>query len=106
MKRVGLITDDSHLRHYSSTYHPERPERITSIQESLTRLGIMESLIPVNVQPADNAQLALIHTQELIESIRDRCGKGAGWIDSDTYYTPDSFEAARRSAGLQPWTVW
>jgi acetoin utilization deacetylase AcuC-like enzyme len=78
--------------------HPERPERLAAIEAALSArewLGWERRQAPA----ASEAELALVHSAEHVERIRDLCRSGGGAIDVDTYAGEASWEAALRSAG-------
>ncbi len=99
MRRVGFAYHDSFLRHKPSGHHPECPERLSAIIESITRNGVLERLVQFSPEPVEIEILQLIHSKEHISHIRDACAKGSGWFDGDTYYCSDSYESARRAVG-------
>jgi acetoin utilization deacetylase AcuC-like enzyme len=78
--------------------HPERPERLLSIERALAErdwLGWEHREAP----PASEAELALVHSEDHVSAIRKLCLSGGGAIDPDTYAVEASWEAARRAAG-------
>jgi acetoin utilization deacetylase AcuC-like enzyme len=78
--------------------HPERPERLRSIERSLAErdwLGAERR----EARAASEAELELVHSGEHVGAIRELCARGGGAIDLDTYAVEDSWEAARRAAG-------
>jgi acetoin utilization deacetylase AcuC-like enzyme len=48
---------------------------------------------------ADTTQLARVHSSEYLEELERFCATGGGPLDADTYATPESWDAARLSAG-------
>ncbi len=78
--------------------HPERPERLEAIIESL-RAAPIDGLEWHEPAPASHLQKARVHTQEhleLLESYRDR----SGWLHHDTTAVSEgSIHAADLSAG-------
>jgi acetoin utilization deacetylase AcuC-like enzyme len=78
--------------------HPERPERLRSIERALAErdwLGAERREAP----PASEADLELVHSAEHVRLTRQLCARGGGAIDPDTYAIEASWEAARRAAG-------
>jgi acetoin utilization deacetylase AcuC-like enzyme len=78
--------------------HPERPERLATIEDALEGrdwLGWERREAP----RASEQELLLVHPREHVEAIRELCENGGGPIDMDTYAGPASWEAALRSAG-------
>ncbi len=78
--------------------HPDTPERLLVLERELAArdwLGWERRLAPA----AGEDQLRLVHTAELVRSIRELCESGGGAIDMDTYVGPRSYEAALHAAG-------
>jgi acetoin utilization deacetylase AcuC-like enzyme len=78
--------------------HPERPERLRTIEAALAESGWLgwerrEATV------ASVEELQLVHPREHVERIRELCAAGGGAIDVDTYAGEASWEAALRSAG-------
>jgi acetoin utilization deacetylase AcuC-like enzyme len=99
VRRVGFACHDSFLRHKPSWYHPERPERVAAITETLKRSGMLDRLHEISPPPAEADIIQLVHSQAHISRIADACAKGDGWFDGDTYYCSASYESARYAAG-------
>ena len=53
-------------------------------------------------QPASTADLARVHARTYLETVKGRCDalSGIGYLDTDTYITPRSYEVAQSAAGL------
>ena len=96
MNKVGYIYDEVFLRHEPPSWHPDSPERLQWITSSLKSAGLWEKLTPLKPRRASTADLALVHTAEVIERIKSM---GAGEVDPDTYTSAESFEAASCAAG-------
>jgi len=124
MKPVKLIYDDVMLGHAPDGYdparpewtelikerlgdldeggmeytHPERPERLRVILESLEASPI-EGLTLARATPADRATKRLAHTEEHIEYIESYRGR-SGWLKEDTTAVSEgSCEAADTAVG-------
>jgi acetoin utilization deacetylase AcuC-like enzyme len=88
--------------------HPERPERVEAIRESLERAGLWH--IYPQLQPLDLPEETLhaIHSPEYLQTLNLVSRKGA-YFDMDTYTTPASWELALNAAGgaaVVASTVW
>jgi acetoin utilization deacetylase AcuC-like enzyme len=79
--------------------HPENAGRMQAIMSVLQQSDGLEDLGPAEPQPATNEQLARVHSDGLIARVRDSRHKGAHLLDSDTYVTQGSYDAARLAAG-------
>lgn len=97
MPRVGLYTDATHTAHAHAD-HPERPERLDAILAQLDARGLRARLEAREPRMADVAELLSVHSQELLEAVTRYSAYG-GWLDPDTYTTPQSPDIARRAVG-------
>jgi acetoin utilization deacetylase AcuC-like enzyme len=90
-----LVTDTASIHHLAAG-HPERPERLRVIHDAITARFTPRRIA---VRPATEAELGLVHTKAHIDRVRRLCQDGGGWVEVDTYLTPQTYEAARRAAG-------
>lgn len=95
MKKTALIYDDIYLRHKTQNGHPERPERLVSIMNTLRGSDIWDSLIHLPPRKATDEELLAVHTPEHLERMKGL----VGYADPDTYVSEDSLEAALYAAG-------
>ena len=96
---VGIVYDERYLAH-DAPGHPERAARLVAAREALTEAGLWERLTPIPARPADDADLARVHSPEHVERVRRTAGAGGiVWFDADTYACPASAEAAQVAAG-------
>jgi len=96
MNKVGYIYDEVFLHHTPPAWHPDSQDRLISIITMLKGAGLWDKLVHVKPRRATPDDLALVHTPEAIERIRDL---GAGEVDPDTYTSAESFDAASYAAG-------
>ena len=101
-----LITHPDFLLHDTGSYHPERPERITSI---LSRLGLEgddpAARTPAGLQclspsAADEASIKAVHDAAYVEAVAGWCEQGYRNLPTgDTTICPASEAVARLAAG-------
>jgi acetoin utilization deacetylase AcuC-like enzyme len=96
MKKVGFIYDEVFLRHAPPVWHPDSPDRLTGIIDTLKASGLWSRLIPISPRKATEAELARVHTRDYIEKIR---AFGTGELDPDTYLSEGTLDAALHAAG-------
>jgi acetoin utilization deacetylase AcuC-like enzyme len=94
-----LITHPACLEHEMGEGHPDRPDRLRSIERAFEAEAFQ--MLARDVAPcADAALIARVHPPEYIEALRAITPtQGHTAIDEDTSMSPGSFEAALRSAG-------
>lgn len=95
MKKIGFIYDDIFLKHETPPGHPESPERLVAIIETLKKTDLWNQLIHIKPRKADEKDILRVHTKEYLDKIRTF----TGYFDSDTYISKNSFEVALFAAG-------
>ncbi len=97
---VAFITHADCLRHEMGAWHPERPERLTAIEDQLIASGIGQFLERHDAPLATDEQLARVHPPEYVRAIRDAAPQeGTVHLDPDTAMNPHTLQAALRAAG-------
>ncbi len=99
MARVGYVYDPIYLEH-DLPGHPESAGRLRAIVSFLEAQGVLAQLQRIEPRDATVDDVALIHSQALIDGVREASAAGGQrWLDVDTYIVPESYAAALRSAG-------
>ena len=94
--KVAYITDEIYLQHNTGTMHPESPQRLLAINQTIEPLR--HSLQYVSPIKVSEEILELVHSREHLELIQGICEYG-GNIDSDTICSIDSYDAASMAVG-------
>src|SRR3982751_1381463 len=98
--RTAFVTHADCLRHDMGAYHPERPARLTAIDDQLIAAGIAQHLERYEAPLATDEQLARVHPLEYVRAIREAAPEeGTVHLDPDTAMNPHSLNAALRAAG-------
>jgi len=98
--RTGLVYSPLFLRHDTGPGHPERPERLTAILNSLLESRLLDRLVPLSFEAADPDALATVHEPAYVELVRLACREGVPFVgDPETRVSADSYDVARRAAG-------
>jgi acetoin utilization deacetylase AcuC-like enzyme len=95
---TGVVYDPLFLEH-DLPGHPENATRLVSVVRELERSGLWERVTRVAPQPVDAGLLARVHDTSYIERVDRICAAGGGYVDSDTYLTARTCDAARLAAG-------
>lgn len=100
--RVVIADDALFLKHVAPPEHPERGERLiavrTGLERALRSLGPAHAYTSLAVSDANDEQLSRVHDPAYLERLGHLAGR-SGYLDSDTYLSPESVAAARRAAG-------
>jgi len=99
MKRISAFLDKLSVDHDNGPGHPESPERIIAMVDSLQEHGIFDKLIKIPPRDATKEEITLVHQPGYYYKIEATRGKPRVFLDADTTTCPVSFDAARRAAG-------
>jgi len=95
---TALIYSEEYRNHNTGS-HPENQERLEAIVNSLKSRDIWDNLDIVNPQAASEDDILMVHTQKHLNHIKKLCENGGGYIDYDTYASPQSYNTALLAAG-------
>ncbi|GCE12167.1 histone deacetylase family protein [Tengunoibacter tsumagoiensis] len=108
---TALIYDPIFRKHLVPAGHPERPQRAEMAWEVLKALNWLErdGLVQLPPRAATVAELATVHEEEYIQEVADLSRAAAEnmqtnapailALGTDTYVSPQSYEAATMAAG-------
>jgi acetoin utilization deacetylase AcuC-like enzyme len=97
---VAFVTHSDCLKHEMGAHHPERPARLTAIEDQLIASGIAQHLTRFEAPLATDEQLARVHPLEYVRAIREAAPqRGTVHLDPDTAMNPFTLQAALRAAG-------
>jgi acetoin utilization deacetylase AcuC-like enzyme len=94
-----VASDPRFLDHDAGRGHPERPARLTAVENGIAAAGLGEALVRVEPRLATDDDLARVHDRQLVEALDRFDAAGGGDIDADTTMGPGSMVAARLAAG-------
>ncbi len=95
---VGIIYHPDFLLH-TNPHHPEKKERLEAILTLLKQEQLFDKLQQLAPLPAQEEEVAAVHTMDYINSVRELCERNRSYLDPDTYLTPHSYDVALLSAG-------
>jgi len=96
--KTQIIYSDDFSKHDISG-HPENAQRIKAMLNELYNAPIYKDLIIVKPDILPEKILYDVHSEWMINQIKDLSMEGASWIDLDTYVCQSDFETARIAAG-------
>ena len=97
---AAFVTHADCLKHEMGAHHPERPARLTAIEDQLIASGLGNHLTRFDAPLATEEQLARVHPPEYVRAIREVApASGTIHLDPDTAMNPHSLQAALRAAG-------
>ena len=95
---MTILFSDPLFQRHETGQHPERPARLASIIARLKRSGLIARCRAGAYSPLTAEAVADIHTPEVVAEAR-RVAISGGWLESDTFVCPASFEVALAAAG-------
>jgi acetoin utilization deacetylase AcuC-like enzyme len=97
---TGIVTDPIFKQHLTGEGHPERPERLDAVLNSLEREGLMKTLTKLETRVATEDEIALCHTRDYIAMVKRDIARGAHDLSTgDTAISPKSLDVALRAVG-------
>ena len=97
---TAFITHADCLKHDMGAHHPERPARLTAIEDQLIASRVGQHLTRYEAPLATDEQLARVHPPDYVRAIRDAAPRaGTVHLDPDTAMNPWTLQAALRAAG-------
>ncbi len=98
--RSAFITHRDCLKHDMGAYHPERPARLSAIEDQLIASGIGQHLVRYEAPLASDEQLERVHPADYVRAIREVSpSEGTVHLDPDTAMNAFTLQAALRAAG-------
>ncbi|OYX30829.1 MAG: acetoin utilization protein [Caulobacterales bacterium 32-69-10] len=95
---VALYTHASMIEHRPGDGHPERPMRLPAVLDALADAGL--DLDRREARMATRAELERVHPAAFLDRLATLApSTGSAPIDSDTWISPGTWEAALRAAG-------
>jgi len=97
---TAFITHADCLKHEMGAHHPERPQRLTAIEDQLVASGLESHLTRIDAPLATDEQLARVHPPDYVRAIREVAPQqGTVHLDPDTAMNPFTLQASLRAAG-------
>jgi acetoin utilization deacetylase AcuC-like enzyme len=94
---ISVIYHPDYLKHDTGS-HPESPGRLIAIMDMLNKNGFFEDHLLVTPEPADIPMIQTVHNSDYINKVEEHCHAEIP-LDSDTFVSKESFNAALLAAG-------
>jgi len=79
--------------------HPENAERLHVMLNEMRNTSFYDELDFFEPDLISEEALYLLHSDEMIQQVKDLSSIGDSWIDMDTYVCKSDYETARKAAG-------
>ncbi len=93
-----IIYSDEFNKH-DNLGHPENAERLSVMMNEIKESQLYNKLEFVEPEILPENLLFLVHSNDMIQQIKDMSSQGDTWIDMDTYVCESDYETARLAAG-------
>ncbi len=98
-RRVGVVRDPRFMAHDPGPAHPESPERLAILYETVGRWEGPGELFTLSPRFASEEELCWNHTPSHVERVRLACAQAPRRLDPDTAVSVGSWEAALLAVG-------
>ena len=95
---ISLVHSPKYAKHQTKN-HPENPERLEVLMNSLREEGLLDKIDIHQPSSANEEDILRVHTQEHVQNLKTFTENGGGYLDFDTYASPQSYEIAKLAAG-------
>jgi acetoin utilization deacetylase AcuC-like enzyme len=79
--------------------HPEKAERLKVMMNEIKKTPFYKKLEFVEPELLSEANLYSVHSEEMVQMVKQVSLDGGGWLDMDTYVCESSYDVARLAAG-------
>lgn len=93
-----IVYSDEYNKH-DNKGHPENADRLKVMLEEIRKLPFYDELEFIKPEILSEKSLYEVHSERMIEQIKEISLTGDAWIDLDTYVCKDDYETARLAAG-------
>ncbi|MEN2985402.1 MAG: histone deacetylase [Thermodesulfovibrionaceae bacterium] len=95
-RKVAFIYDDVFLYHKTPDGHPESPQRLIAIVNTLKNSDLWQKLIHIKPRKAKEDEILLVHTLDYLNKIKNSPPR---FLDPDTYLSENTYEVALYAVG-------
>jgi acetoin utilization deacetylase AcuC-like enzyme len=95
---ISLVYSPEYAQHQTGS-HPENQERLEVMMNHLINEGEVEKSDIFLPTPASDDDLLRVHTAPYLKYLRNFAESGGGYLDFDTFASPQSYKIAKLAAG-------
>ena len=97
MKTQVVYSEEFHK--HDNPSHPENAERLTVMMNEIKKAPFYKDLEFIKPEILPEKLLYEMHSDRMIEQVKEISSEGGSWIDMDTYVCRSDYETARLAAG-------
>ncbi|MFQ5693085.1 MAG: histone deacetylase [Nitrospinota bacterium] len=99
MAKTAFVFHADYLLHDAGPMHPERPDRLRAIVSRLEETGLLDGLLRIRPEPAEEGRITRVHSAEYVRLIERASRDAPAALDPDTRVSMDSFRVAVLAVG-------
>lgn len=100
MKKTGFVFDEKYLMHRTFEGHPECSERLGAIIHGLTKAELLDKLVPIEAEPANQRWIETVHNIHYITKFEEACMWGLPEFEhQDNSICRDTYDVALLAVG-------
>ena len=96
---VTQIAYSNEFNQHDNASHPENAQRLDVMIEEIKKTSFYDKLDFVKPILLPETKLYSVHSEEMIQQIKNISIQGESWVDMDTYVCKSDYETARLAAG-------
>ena len=93
-----IVYSEKYSRH-DNPVHPENAKRLQAMIDEIKKAPFYKDLKFIEPEILPDEALHSVHSEEMIQQVKEISFEGGGWLDTDTYVCEPSYEIARLAAG-------
>jgi acetoin utilization deacetylase AcuC-like enzyme len=93
-----IVYSEEYNRHDNPS-HPENSKRLQAIIKEIKKAPFYKDLEFIEPKILKEEMLKSVHSEEMIQLVKEVSFDGGGWLDMDTYVCECSYDIARLAAG-------
>jgi acetoin utilization deacetylase AcuC-like enzyme len=97
---TAYLFDPIYMKHKTGYGHPERPERLSTINNAIMAAPYYHALVKINPALPDMRYIEMIHSHSYIQRVKKEITSGIEYLDSmDTTVCRESYNIALKAVG-------
>jgi len=93
-----IIYSEEYNKH-DNPAHPENSKRLHAMLNEIKKAPFYKDLEFTKPKILPEEMLQSVHSEKMIQLVKEACSEGGGWLDLDTYVCECSYDIARLAAG-------
>jgi acetoin utilization deacetylase AcuC-like enzyme len=96
---MTILYSDPLFQRHDTGRHPEQPARLVVVQNRLENAGLVAQCLKGEYTPLRSEEICAIHAPNVVAAAQQLANNGGGWLEADTFVSPESFTVAQAAAG-------